>query len=72
MTQHVQLSVLADYVMKIKTLDSSSLKHVDLCPHCRSDLRWLEQLGALREFEPPESAVTAAMRAFKHRRRDAA
>jgi hypothetical protein len=68
MPRHVQLSVLADHVMKVQPLDSSSLEHVDSCPHCRSDLRWLEDLGALRKFEPPNSAVAAVLRAYKSKK----
>jgi hypothetical protein len=68
MTQHLQLSMLADHVMQIKSLDASGMKHLDSCPHCRSDIRWLEQLGALREFEPPKSAVTGVVNTFRTKR----
>jgi len=72
MSRHLQLGVLADHVLKVKSLDASALKHVDSCSHCRSDIRWLEQLGALREFEPPSSAVNGVIEAFKTRKLNAA
>ena len=64
---HVQLGVLVDHVTRAKSLDAASLRHVESCPHCRSDLRWLEQLEKLREFEPPKATVETILKAFKDR-----
>ena len=62
---HVQLSRLMDHVVKVIALDRPSLEHMKSCVHCRLDLQWLEQLEALRNFEPPRSAVEAALKTFK-------
>jgi hypothetical protein len=67
MSQHIQLSALADHVLNLQALDHASREHMDSCTLCRSDLRWLEQLGALRNFEPPRSAVNAALKVFTAR-----
>ncbi len=64
---HIQLSVLLDHVMRAKALDTESAQHVESCPHCRSDLRWLEQLERSRKFEPPKWALDAVIREFKQR-----
>ena len=64
---HVQLGVLLDHVLKTKSLDAASLEHVESCHHCRSDLRWLEQLGNLRKFEPPKAALESVIKTFKNR-----
>ena len=72
MSQHLQLSALADHVIKVRALDTASLEHVKAWAHCRSDLRWLEQLGALRNFEPPKSAVEMVLKVFKKKTADAA
>jgi hypothetical protein len=65
---HVQLSVLLDHVTRTKSLDTASVKHVESCRHCRSDLRWLEQLENLRKFEPPEATLETALKAFKNKK----
>lgn len=72
MTRHPGLGMLADYVMNVKALDVASRQHVESCAHCRADLRWLEQLGALREFEPPDSAVEPVLNEFRKMRSGAA
>ena len=64
---HIQLSVLLDHITKAKVLDAESANHVESCPHCRSDLRWLEQLEDLRKFEPPKWAMDAVIREFRGR-----
>jgi hypothetical protein len=72
MRRHVQLAVLADHVTGAKTLDALSGQHVECCDRCRSDLRWLEQVGALRQFEPPKSAVEAVIENFRRKKFEAA
>jgi hypothetical protein len=67
---HVQLSVLVDHVTKTKFLDAASLEHVESCAHCRSDLRWLEQLENLRKFEPPKALVETVIKTFRKRKRN--
>ncbi len=69
---HIQLSVLLAHVMKAKALDAESAEHVESCPHCRSDLRWLEQLERSRKFEPPKWAVDAVIKEFKQRHKKVA
>ena len=64
---HIPLSVLLDHVIEVKVLDTNSLQHVESCPHCRSSLRWLEQLENLRKFEPPKATVETVLKAFKDR-----
>jgi hypothetical protein len=68
---HVQLSVLLDHVTRTKSLDAVSVKHVESCPHCRSDLRWLEQLENLRKFEPPKATLETVLKTFKNRNKAA-
>jgi hypothetical protein len=72
MAPHIQLSALIDHVMKVNALDTAGLQHVESCVPCRSDLQWLEQLDALRKFEPPKPAVQAALRLFTTKRDAAA
>jgi hypothetical protein len=69
---HIQLSVLIDCVMKAKALDAEAAQHVESCPHCRSDLRWLQQLEGSRKLEPPKWAVDAVIKEFKQRHRKVA
>jgi len=69
MAQHLKLSVLLDHMLQVRALTPVSLEHMESCAHCRSDLRWLEQLDALRNFEPPKPAVEAVLRAFKEKAR---
>jgi len=71
MTHHVHIGKLADHVTKRKVLDAAELRHLDACPHCRSDANWLEALGSLRRFEPPKSAVDKAIKYF-NKKADAA
>ncbi|OLE73523.1 MAG: hypothetical protein AUG12_05155 [Acidobacteria bacterium 13_1_20CM_2_57_8] len=66
--QHLPLSELADHVTNKKLLDAAGLQHVDSCPNCRSDVKWLEALGSLRRFEPPKSAVDTVVGYFKQQR----
>ena len=54
---HILLGVLLDHVTEATVLDTNSLQHIESCPDCRSDLRWLEQLEKLRKFEPPKATV---------------
>jgi hypothetical protein len=68
MVPHIQLSTLIDHVMKVSALDTASLEHVESCVPCRSDLQWLEQLDALRKFEPPKPAVETVLGVFTTRR----
>ncbi|HLH32292.1 MAG TPA: hypothetical protein VKY31_13895 [Terriglobia bacterium] len=68
MSEHVQLSMLADHVTNVKALEASSVSHLEDCSDCRSDLRWLQRLVALREFEPPESAVDSVMNELRKRK----
>ena len=65
MTQHIQLGTLADYVMEGKTLDVSSLEHLESCPDCRSDILWLRELDRLRRLEEPKTAVEPALETLK-------
>ena len=64
---HIPLGVLLDHVTEATVLDTNSLQHIESCPHCRSDLRWLEQLEKLRKFEPPRATVENILNAFKNR-----
>jgi hypothetical protein len=71
MTHHLPLSEIADHVTKKTVLDAAALRHLDTCPHCRSDLSWLEALGSLRRFEPPKAAIDRALQYFS-KKKDAA
>ena len=71
MARHLQLMVFVDHVLKVRALDPASMEHVESCAYCRSDLRWLEQLVALRNLEPPKPAVETAFEIFR-KNRDAA
>ncbi|HYR90272.1 MAG TPA: hypothetical protein VE422_39730 [Terriglobia bacterium] len=70
-TDHLPLSEIADHVTNRKVLDATGLQHVDSCPYCQSDMKWLQALGSLRRFEPPKSAVDKAVDYFR-KQRDAA
>jgi hypothetical protein len=67
MTQHITLSSIADHILEVKTLDDSSLKHLENCAECRADLQWLKVLRNLGEVSPPETAVSTAVETFKTR-----
>jgi hypothetical protein len=56
MTPHVTLSEIADHILDLKALDTSSMKHIEDCAECHSDFQWLKVLRSLRR---PESAPTA-------------
>jgi hypothetical protein len=56
MTPHITLSEIADHILELKTLDASSMKHMEDCVECRSDFQWLKVLRSLRQPESPPSA----------------
>lgn len=64
---HPEFRSLVAHVLGTKLLDAASLAHLERCHHCRSDVRWLEDLNNLRHFEPPSSAVETALGHFKKR-----
>jgi len=59
MTQHITLSAIADHILELETLDSCSLKHIEDCVECRSDLQWLKVLRSLGQPQPPQPAEKA-------------
>jgi hypothetical protein len=59
MTPHITLSAIADHILELKTLDSSSLKHIEDCVECRSDFQWLKVLRSLGQPQPPQPAEKA-------------
>lgn len=65
MRPHIQLGRLADHLLRVKSLEAESLKHLASCSACASDLQWLKDLATLRQFEPPESALETALRHFR-------
>lgn len=64
---HPEFRALVDHVLGTKSLTAEQRAHLDRCPHCRSDLTWLEALRNLRRFEPPSSAVATALGHFRKR-----
>jgi hypothetical protein len=56
MTPHISLSKIADHILELKMLDSASMKHIEDCVECRSDLQWLK---VLRSLGQPESTAAA-------------
>ena len=65
MNRHPQLGVLADYAIKTHPLDPALLDHVEACRYCQADLKWLRDLMALRQYQPPKQATLAALRILK-------
>ncbi len=47
MTPHITLSAIADHILDLKTLDATSMKHIEDCAECRSDFQWLQVLRSL-------------------------
>jgi len=59
MTSHITLSAIADHILELRTLDSSSLKHIEDCVECRSDFQWLKVLRSLGRAQAPPSIEKA-------------
>ena len=59
MTPHISLSAIADHILDLKTLDASSLQHMEDCVECRSDFQWLKVLRSLGQPQTSQSAEKA-------------
>src|SRR5215472_14016712 len=69
---HIELSVLYDFVWGKVSRDADGRNHIENCGQCQADVSWLQWLSdfGVREkrYEPPSWATTNAENIFRRKR----
>jgi hypothetical protein len=60
MAEHITLTAIADHILEVKQLDSTSLQHLEACSYCQSDFQWLKDLRSAGKRNPTEAATSDA------------